>query len=175
MIRLFFLLLLLSSFSVKTLGATYVFPVSPRHTILYSPLHHTYPAVDIFAPEGYNFLAITDGIVDVVCRTDTWIPTQNEASTRGGLAVAIIGDDGLRYYGSHLLSISPGITEGVRVKAGQVLGKIGDTGNAKPECPQLHFGISRPTFPTDWKIRRGEISPYLFLVLLDPISTSLPR
>lgn len=147
-------------------AGTYVFPVSPQHTILYSPLHHTYPAVDIFAPAGYDFLAITDGIVDVVCRTDTWIPTQNEASTRGGLAVAILGDDGVRYYGSHLLSIAPGISEGVRVKAGQILGKIGDTGNAKPECPQLHFGISHPTYPDDWKVRRGEVSPYLFLVLL---------
>ena len=80
-----------------------------------------------------------------------------------GLAVAIIVDDGLRYYGSHLSGIAPGISTGVRVKAGQLLGFVGASGDARGKTPHLHFGISHPTTPDDWKTRRGEIDPYPYL------------
>jgi murein DD-endopeptidase MepM/ murein hydrolase activator NlpD len=53
---------------------------------------------------------------------------------------------------------------GVRVKAGQLLGRTGKTGDARYTAAHLHFGISHPTTPTDWKTRRGEISPYKYLL-----------
>jgi murein DD-endopeptidase MepM/ murein hydrolase activator NlpD len=77
--------------------------------------------------------------------------------------VAIIGDDGVRYYGSHLSSVQQGIVPGVRVVAGQTLGRTGHTGDARFVEPHLHFGISHPTTPDDWKTRRGEFSPYKYL------------
>ena len=108
-------------------------------------------------------MAVTDGVVDFVSGTDNWNPNKPDSAERSGLAVAIIGDDGLRYYGSHLSGIAPGISTGVQVKAGQLLGFVGASGDARGKTPHLHFGISHPTTPDDWKTRRGEIDPYPYL------------
>ena len=40
---------------------------------------------------------------------------------------------------------------------------IGISGNAAQTSPHCHFGISHPTFPGDWEVRRGEIWPYDYL------------
>ena len=148
-------------------GATpkplYVFPVQPAKSTHYGPYHHDYPAVDIFCPIGSLFVAPTNGVVDFVSTRDTWNPKVDDPATRGGLSVAIIGDDGVRYYGSHLSSVSKGIVPAVRVKAGQALGRTGHSGDARYVTPHLHFGISPPTTPDDWKVRRGVVSPYKYL------------
>jgi murein DD-endopeptidase MepM/ murein hydrolase activator NlpD len=141
----------------------YVFPLAPADAGSYVQGHHDYPAVDIWAPEGTKFVAVTSGLVDFVSYEDGWDPGADDPATRGGLSVAIIGDDGVRYYGSHLSAIASGIAVGQRVTAGQVLGYVGHTGNARFISPQLHFGISHPTSPDDWKTRRGEIDPYPYL------------
>lgn len=141
---------------------TYVFPVRGER-IEYGPYHHDYPATDIFCPVGSAFVAPTSGVVDFVSRVDRWDPATNRPEHRGGLAVAIIGDDGWRYYGSHLSAVADGIEPGVRVEAGQVLGYTGNSGNARGTPPHLHFGISRPTTPDDWAVRRGEIPPFAYL------------
>jgi Membrane proteins related to metalloendopeptidases len=140
----------------------YMFPII-NAACSYGPDHHTYPATDIFCPIGSEFVAVTDGVVDFVSRVDEWDPTTNRPEQRSGLAVAIIGDDGWRYYGSHLLSVTDGIEPGVRVSVGQSLGKLGRSGNARHTPPHVHFGISRPTTPDDWQVRRGEIWPYEYL------------
>lgn len=101
--------------------------------------------------------------MDFVSYEDRWDGKVDDPATRGGLSVAIIGDDGVRYYGSHLSAIAPGIAPGVRVRAGKLLGYSGKTGNARGTSPHLHFGISHPTYPEDWEVRRGEISPYPYL------------
>ena len=77
--------------------------------------------------------------------------------------MAVVGDDGVRYYGSHLSSVDPAVRVGDRVTAGQRLGLSGDTGNAAGVDPHLHFGISRPTTPDDWMVRRGEVNPFPYL------------
>ncbi|HEU5103980.1 MAG TPA: M23 family metallopeptidase [Roseiflexaceae bacterium] len=143
--------------------ARYVFPVQSDGKISYGRFHHDYPAADIFCPVGSVFVAVTDGVVDFVSRQDLWAPAVNDGATRGGLAVAIIGDDGARYYGSHLSQIADGIIPGARVTAGQPLGLTGKTGDARFTDPHLHFGISHPTTPDDWEMRRGEIAPYEYL------------
>jgi len=125
---------------------------------------HGYPATDIFAPEGAKFVAVTDGMIDFVSYEDRWDPEHDDLALRGGLCVAILGDDGVRYYGSHLSAIEPGINPGIRVAAGQVLGYVGHTGNARTTPFHLHFGISHPTYPEDWRARRGEVEPFPFLV-----------
>ena len=140
----------------------YIFPVQPASVASYRQGHHDYPATDIFAPRGSAFVAVVDGVVDFVSYEDRWDPVVDDPATRGGRSVAIIGDDGVRYYGSHLMAIAPGIRPGVRVCAGRLLGFTGDAGNARG-LPHLHFGISHPTYPEDWKTRRGEIDPYPYL------------
>jgi murein DD-endopeptidase MepM/ murein hydrolase activator NlpD len=142
---------------------TYVFPLRSKGRVTYGKTHHDYPATDIFCAIGSEFLAVTGGVVDFVSREDRWNPQVNDGATRGGLSVAIVGDDGVRYYGSHLSQVADGIAPGVRVVVGQVLGFTGQSGDAAVTPPHLHFGISHPTTPDDWAVRRGEISPYRYL------------
>ena len=142
---------------------SYVFPVRSKGKITYGRFHHDYPATDIFCEVGSEFLAVTDGVVDYVSREDRWDPAVDDGATRGGLSVAIIGDDGVRYYGSHLSQVADGIKPGVRVAVGQVLGLTGKSGDARNTDSHLHFGISHPTRPDDWQVRRGEIWPYDYL------------
>jgi murein DD-endopeptidase MepM/ murein hydrolase activator NlpD len=128
-----------------------------------SQSHHDYPASDIFAHVGCLFVAPVDGRVDEVTRVDSWNPKTNRGADRGGLSVSVVGADGVRYYGSHLSAIQPGIAPGVRVRAGQSLGRTGKTGSAQGTPPHLHFGISWPTGPNMWWIRRGAVAPQQFL------------
>jgi murein DD-endopeptidase MepM/ murein hydrolase activator NlpD len=125
--------------------------------------HSGYPASDIFADCGSGVLAPTDGVVLEVNRVDRYDPDSPSAADRGGLSVSMLGDDGVRYYGSHLSSIAPGVKAGVRVRPGQRVGKVGRTGRANGVC-HLHFGISPPCRGTgDWWIRRGVVWPARYL------------
>lgn len=142
----------------------YVFPVQPAANTRFRRYHHDYPATDIFAPAGSAFVAVTSGVVDFVSWVDLWDPAVDDPATRGGLSVALLGDDGVRYYGSHLAAIAPGLESGTRVVAGQYLGLVGDSGNARPGAAHLHFGISPPTTPEDWAVRRGTLAPYPYLM-----------
>ena len=141
----------------------YVFPLRPAEAAGYSQGHHDYPATDILTPVGTEFLAPTSGTVDWVSRTDPWDPAVDDPASRGGLSVAIVGDDGVRYYGSHLSEVTAGLEPGARVEAGDVLGRTGRSGNAAGTDPHLHFGISHPTTPEDWRVRRGEVDPFPYL------------
>src|SRR5437773_2340659 len=89
-----------------SLSTHYTFPVRSDGKISYGRYHHDYPAADIFCPVGSQFVAVTEGVVDFVSYEDKWDPKVNDGATRGGLSVAIIGDDGVRYYGSHLSKVA---------------------------------------------------------------------
>jgi murein DD-endopeptidase MepM/ murein hydrolase activator NlpD len=140
----------------------YTFPVA-NCAVNYARAHHDYAATDILAKAGCKFVAPINGIVDEVSRIDTRRSPPNLGITRGGLSVSIIGEDGVRYYGSHLRSIPTNIQPGVAVMAGDVLGAIGSTGSARGTAPHLHFGISWPTPPDTWWVRRGEVLPWKYL------------
>ena len=140
----------------------YLFPVADCKST-YSRYHHDYPAADIFTKSGCAFISPIDGVVTEVSRQDSWSGRENLGSTRGGKFVAILGDDGVRYYGSHLRSVAKGIAPGLRVTVGTKLGEIGSSGSARGTPPHLHFGISWPTEAGIWWVRRGMISPYLYL------------
>ena len=140
----------------------YLFPISGC-TVNYARAHHDYAATDILTKAGCKFVAPIDGVVDEVNRVDLWKSPPNNGIDRGGLFVSIIGSDGVRYYGSHLRSISLSIQPGVAVKAGQLLGAVGATGSARGTHPHLHFGISWPTPADTWWVRRGEVLPWKYL------------
>jgi murein DD-endopeptidase MepM/ murein hydrolase activator NlpD len=141
----------------------YYFPVQPPKIASYANEHHDYPAADIFTPIGSPVLAVTNGVVDEVSRVDRWERRTNDGAYRGGLWVTFIGDDGVRYHTSHLSAVVDGIEPGGRVHAGQIIGYSGNTGNATLTPPHVHFGISSPTYPGDWMVRRGQVWPYLYL------------
>lgn len=142
----------------------FIFPVADC-AVNYARAHHDYAATDILAKKGCKFVSPVNGVIDEVNRVDNWSGKTNLGIDRGGLYVSIIGDDGVRYYGSHLSSVVASIQPGVVVKAGRVLGKIGSTGSARGTAPHLHFGISwpTPTQPNVWWVRRGVVLPYKYL------------
>lgn len=145
-----------------TADIDYAFPVAGC-SATYGRTHHDYPAADIFTGGKCTFVAPVAGRVDEVSRTDTWDPSTNSGATRGGESVSIVGADGVRYYGAHLRAVLPGVRAGLRVRAGQPLGRIGDSGSARGTGTHLHFGISWPTGPGEWWIRRGVVGPQPYL------------
>ena len=142
------------SLTTATAAPIYTFPIAGC-TVTYSKYHHDYPASDIFAKKGCAFVAPIAGVVDEVNTVDKWSGKTNKGADRGGLSISIIGDDGNRYYGSHLSKIETNIVAGIRVTTGEKLGEIGSTGSAKGTKAHLHFGISYPTDKGVWWIRRG--------------------
>jgi len=140
----------------------YVFPVQGC-SFSYARSHHNYPATDILTKKGCIFVAPISGRVDELNRIDRFSWKTNKGADRGGLSISIVGDDGVRYYGSHLSYISAKLFAGERVVAGDVLGRTGDSGDAKGTAPHLHFGISWPTPPGIWWVRRGELYPWRYL------------
>lgn len=90
--------------------------------------HH---GVDIFAEKGTPVTAVINGYV----RAGT--------SDRGGkhvwLTGSMIGLGSARYYYAHLDEFA--VESGDRVKKGEILGYVGNTGNAITTPPHLHFGI----------------------------------
>ncbi|WP_423791056.1 M23 family metallopeptidase [Micromonospora cathayae] len=143
-------------------GLPHVFPVRADKAD-YHPTHSAYPGTDIFADCGEPVVAVTDGVLLEVSRVDRFDKKGPKGPYNGGLSVSLLGDDGVRYYGSHLSVVADGIDPGVRVRAGQQLGLVGRTGNANNVC-HLHFGISPPCPGKDgWWIRRGVVWPAKYL------------
>ena len=109
--------------------------------------HH---GVDIFASRGTPALAAAEG----------WI-TRVSTTPRGGKVVwlrdAVRGQN---LYYAHLDSQT--VAPGARVRVGDTLGLVGNTGNARMTPPHLHFGIYRrgegPLDPLIW-IREARDEP----------------
>lgn len=93
----------------------------------------THGAIDIMAPRGTPVLAAGDGTVAKLFE-----------SVRGGRTVYVYDTSGryVHYY-AHLASYAPGLAEGDEVLAGQILGRVGSSGNASADAPHLHFAIYR--------------------------------
>ncbi|MCX6430229.1 MAG: M23 family metallopeptidase [Actinobacteria bacterium] len=155
------LIALLSPSSAEA-APNYAFPISGC-SVTYAHSHHDYPATDILAKTGCKFVATTSGVIDEMNRVDKFSWKTNLGSQRGGLFVSLLGDDGVRYYGSHLSKVALGIEVGVRVSAGDLLGNVGTSGDAKGTAPHVHYGISWPTSSGIWWVRRGELYPWRYL------------
>jgi len=156
------------SLTTAAAAPIYTFPIAGC-TVKYGKYHHDYPATDIDAKKGCAFVAPIAGVIDEVNIVDKWSGKTNLGADRGGLSISLIGDDGNRYYGSHLSKIEANIVPGYKVATGEKLGEIGTSGSAKGTKPHLHFGISYPTDKGVWWIRRGvglekgKTSPWKYL------------
>jgi LysM repeat protein len=82
---------------------------------------------DLFAPRGAPVRAPVSGTVELI------------QGSIGGLQFNLYGSDGTKYLGSHL--DSAGLTG--KVNAGDVIGYVGNSGNAAGATPHLHFGMYR--------------------------------
>jgi murein DD-endopeptidase MepM/ murein hydrolase activator NlpD len=99
---------------------------------------------DIFAPAGTPVLAVTDGVLRRVGTAR--VP---------GNRLYLWSDRGDYYFYGHLSSFESDARSGARVKAGQVLGFVGSTGDAEPTPPHVHFEIHPGG--------GGPVNPYPFL------------
>ena len=108
------------------------------------PSGSTHDGIDIFAARGDQVLAPVAGHV------------HQETGRFAGLQVTLFGEDGVTYIGSHLTSF--GVSGDVN--AGDILGGVGNSGNASGTSPHLHFE-AHPA---------GEISANPYPVLLETCS-----
>jgi murein DD-endopeptidase MepM/ murein hydrolase activator NlpD len=91
--------------------------------------------MDIFAPMGAPIYATADGEVVYSERR-----SGDGGSAGFGMAVQLKHADGYTTKYAHLSKLK-GYSKGDRVNAGDVIGYVGDTGNAKGTPPHLHFEI----------------------------------
>ena len=84
--------------------------------------------IDVFAARGTPLLAAADATV-----------TRVRDGGLGGKQVWLRTRDGLRLYYAHLDEQLA--TAGTRVGAGDTVGTVGNTGNARTTPPHLHFGV----------------------------------
>ncbi|MGW0807430.1 M23 family metallopeptidase [Nonomuraea sp. NPDC002799] len=141
---------------------TYTYPVKGCKSTFQRKLL-VLPKSTIWAGQGCAFVAPIGGVVDEVSVQNRWSPATDAGADREGRFVTIIGDDGVRYLGGHLDTVADGVRPGVRVKAGQLLGRVGRTGNARDTGTNLYFGISWKTGPSFWWVRRGMVEPWDYL------------
>jgi peptidoglycan LD-endopeptidase LytH len=125
----------------------------------YARTHSGYTATDVFAACGTPLLSPVDGVVAEVRRVDAYSPAH--PATFGGRSVAVVGFDGVRYYGSHYDTIGADIVPGRTVSVGDQLGTMGRTGDTTV-C-HLHFGLSVACPGPEWSVRRGVIWPWPYL------------
>ena len=62
----------------------------------------------------------------------------------GGLVVTVLGPGGYRHYYAHLEDLGPQAV-GEWVHAGEILGYVGNSGNAAVNPTHLHYGIYTPS------------------------------
>jgi peptidoglycan LD-endopeptidase LytH len=88
-------------------------------------------SIDIVAPKGTPVLAAADGRIVKLFQSD-----------KGGTTIYQRGPDGKTiYYYAHLAGYADGLAENKEVRRGEVIGYVGDTGNATPGNYHLHFSV----------------------------------
>ncbi|MFB9248358.1 M23 family metallopeptidase [Sphaerisporangium melleum] len=141
---------------------TYVFPVRGCR-VSYARKQLVLPKTTIWAGKGCAFVSPVSGVVHEVGTSDRWRSATDRGPDREGRFVSVSGDDGVRYLGGHLESVEAGLRPGTRVAAGQVLGKVGDSGNARGQGANLYFAVSWTTSARYWWVRRGMVDPWTYL------------
>lgn len=89
----------------------------------------SHEGIDIFAPRGTPIQSTTQGIVSKVGNNNL-----------GGRVVVVVGPGGAGHYYAHLEDYAD-ISPNDWINAGDIIGYVGDSGNAKGTPPHLHYGI----------------------------------
>lgn len=89
----------------------------------------THKGLDMFGDRGTPVVAPMGGFTNRISYTEEGL---------GGITARMTDDQGTYWYLTHLDSIAPGVTPGMRVEAGQLLGFLGNTGNARTTPPHVH-------------------------------------
>jgi murein DD-endopeptidase MepM/ murein hydrolase activator NlpD len=86
--------------------------------------------LDIFARHGTPLVAVADGVV-----------SQKVNGGLSGLGVEITDARRTEYFYAHLSRWADGLREGMRIRRGEVIGFVGNTGNAVNTPPHVHFEL----------------------------------
>jgi peptidoglycan LD-endopeptidase LytH len=121
-------------------------PVSPPYSYIDSwgaarSGGRSHKGTDIMNPMGNKVHAYVDGVIG-----------RQSTSALGGISLYLWGVDGNEYYYAHLSRYASRV--GQRVKAGELVGYNGATGNAAWSGPHVHFevhpGKGAPVNPYPW-------------------------
>jgi len=113
----------------------------------------SHEGVDIFADRGTPVIAVSDGIIS----------STGERGLGGKQVWLKDGLFGKTIYYAHLDSIA--VVEGKKVKMGDTLGFVGNTGNARNTEPHLHFGIYKT---------KGAVNPLSFIKKTEIQTSEMP-
>src|SRR5918995_89558 len=127
-----------AGFAAPPAGNT--FPVPAPHEVSYSDSWHAcrdgcsrwHKGNDLMAAEGTPAVAVESGVIAKVTDEDVG---------KGGLSLWLLGDSGNAYYYAH--NSANLVRVGQRVARGQVIARVGHTGNAATTPPHIHFQINR--------------------------------
>lgn len=90
----------------------------------------SHEGIDIMAERGTKVESTTDGII-----------ADMRNNKLGGKVIWIVGPAGVYHYYAHLDKHKRGLEVGDIVDAGDVIGYVGNTGNARGGSPHLHYSI----------------------------------
>jgi len=117
--------------AVERLSTTgYVCPVAGRHSFSNTwgdsrSGGRRHQGTDVMASHGTPLVAVTSGVV------------RTAYSSSGGISLYLDGDDGVEYFYAHNSRNS--VRSGERVRAGELVGAVGTSGNAPAGVPHVHF------------------------------------
>jgi murein DD-endopeptidase MepM/ murein hydrolase activator NlpD len=95
----------------------------------YGPGFRFHLGTDVFAAYGTPVRAPVDGVA------------RSANGGLGGLTVKVVMPDGTYFYLAHLSGLVDGFSDGMAVKTGDIVGYVGDSGNARGGSPHLHIGV----------------------------------
>ena len=84
---------------------------------------------DVFALRETALVAVVDGVVTL------------STGRLGGVVLHVTAENNTRYYYAHLSGYLPGLRSGDEVLAGDVIGFVGNSGNARGTSPHVHLQI----------------------------------
>jgi murein DD-endopeptidase MepM/ murein hydrolase activator NlpD len=130
-------------------GASYVDTYGAGRSDIYDGWHH---GNDLFAPLGTPVVAVSRGTLSLV----GW-------NRLGGWRLWLTDRKGNSFYYAHLAGYARWILTHPHVRAGQVVGFLGRTGDAFTTAPHLHFEI-HPHQPAFVNLGYdGAVDPYTYL------------
>ena len=106
----------------------------------------SHEGIDIMAERGTKVYSATEGLV-----------ADLRNNNLGGKVIWILGPSGSWHYYAHLDGHKRGLNVGDYVHKGDLIGYVGNTGNARHTAPHLHYGIY-----LNGK-GRGAVNPYSYL------------
>jgi murein DD-endopeptidase MepM/ murein hydrolase activator NlpD len=115
------------------------------------PYPHLHEGLDMFAPRGTPAVAVQNGVID-----------EKGSDSISGNYVELTDRHGTQYFYCHFESFPPDLHQGMHVHRGQVVGFVGNTGDASGGPTHLHFQVEPNGTPSPPK-------PFVDAWLLDSI------